>query len=270
MNFHLSGEARPRPDIGRPIRRLITATFVSAVLSFGQAAPRPPCGQEPEPPAAALGSAPNVKFWDNSDLNRSWKPPACTGWTETGFSTLISTSGRFRYATGLEGLLRRAGAISELAGMRYWSTTRARWQALIPEAHALADAEPDHRRPDFRPDEIRDGQIVFFEQVDNLSGTAVYRLHVAVAEPDRLVFEVENVSLMSRFYVTLFHPGEIQSVYFLDREPEGVWRYYSLVRTGRNASWLAAGHASSSINRAVAFYRWLVGIPADQEPPAAR
>ena len=33
---------------------------------------------------------------------------------------------------------------------------------------------------------------------------------------------------------------------------------------------MAAGNESSAINRAVAFYRWLAGIPTDQEPPAAR
>jgi hypothetical protein len=71
-------------------------------------------------------------------------------------------------------------------------------------------------------------------------------------------------------FVTLFHPGDVQSVYFLDRESDNVWRYYNIARTGRNASRLATGHGSSSINRAVAFYRSLAGIPTDQEPPAAR
>jgi hypothetical protein len=87
---------------------------------------------------------------------------------------------------------------------------------------------------------------------------------------DRIVFDVENVSIMRYFFVTLFRPGEMQSIYFLDREPAGVWRYYSIARTGRSASRLATGHESSSINRAVAFYRALAGIPTDQEPPAAR
>jgi hypothetical protein len=62
----------------------------------------------------------------------------------------------------------------------------------------------------------------------------------------------------------------MQSIYFLDRESDGVWRYYGMVRTGKNASRLTAGNASSAINRAVAFYRHFVGIPTAQEPPAAR
>jgi hypothetical protein len=43
-----------------------------------------------------------------------------------------------------------------------------------------------------------------------------------------------------------------------------------MVRTGKNANPLISGNESSSINRAVAFYRHLVGIPTDQEPPEAK
>jgi hypothetical protein len=67
----------------------------------------------------------------------------------------------------------------------------------------------------------------------------------------------------------IFRPGGMQSITFLDRESQDVWRYYSILRTGKNASLLAAGHEASSINRAVAFYRYLAGIPTDKEPPAS-
>jgi hypothetical protein len=167
-------------------------------------------------------------------------------------------------------LLRRIGAVSELAGMRYWSTTHKRWQTLVVSAHALTGPQPSHRREDFAPDEMQAGKVLYFEQVDNISGAAIYRMHIAEAAADRLVFDVENVSTIRYSLVTLFHPAEMQSVYFLDRESDNVWRYYSIARTGLTASRLAAGHESSSINRAVAFYRFLAGIPADQEPPAAR
>jgi hypothetical protein len=62
----------------------------------------------------------------------------------------------------------------------------------------------------------------------------------------------------------------LQSIYFLDRESENVWSYYSIMRTGKNANRLITGNESSAVNRAVAFYRSLVGIPTGQEPPAAR
>ena len=134
----------------------------------------------------------------------------------------------------------------------------------------MTGSQPSQRRQDFTPDEMKEGKVLYFEQVDNLSGKAIYRMHIAEASANRLVFDVENVSTMRYLFLTLFHPGEMQSMYFLDRESDNVWRYYSMVRTGRNASRLTAGHESSSINRAVAYYRRLVGIPTDQEPPAAR
>jgi hypothetical protein len=75
---------------------------------------------------------------------------------------------------------------------------------------------------------------------------------------------------MRYLFVTVFRPREMQTVYFLDRESPGVWRFYSITRTGPKASSLAIGHDASSINRAVAFYRHLAGIPTDQEPPPVR
>jgi hypothetical protein len=95
-------------------------------------------------------------------------------------------------------------------------------------------------------------------------------MQIVEVSADRLVFNVENVSTMRYFFLPVLLAGEMQSIYFLDRESENVWRYYSIVRTGKNANTLIAGNESSSVNRAVAFYRYIVGIPTDQEPPVAR
>ena len=252
------------------IRFVVAAMLSCQVPGYAQSGPQPPCGMEPVPAYAGPDDPPAVKFWSEQDFGRDWKPPVCTGWTEAGFSTLVTTGARFRYAPNAEDLLRRAGAISGLAGMRYWSTTHRQWQTLIVSAYAVTAAQPGVRRRDFTPDEMKEGKVLYLQQTDNLSGAAIYRMHIAEVSADRLVFDVENVSTMRYLFLTLFPPGEMQSIYFLDRESAGVWRYYSMVRTGRNASRLAAGHEASSINRAVAFYRWLVGIPTDQEPPAAR
>ncbi len=176
----------------------------------------------------------------------------------------------FRHGSGVEGLLRRVGAISELAGMRYWSTTHKRWQTLIVDAYALPGPAGGRRRKDFSPDEIAEGKYLYFQQEDNLSGKAIYRMHIQSASPDRLVFDTENISTVRYLLWPLFRPGEMQSIYFLERESQDVWRYYSISRTGRKASRLTGGHDASSINRAVAFYRHLAGIPTDQEPPASR
>jgi hypothetical protein len=95
-------------------------------------------------------------------------------------------------------------------------------------------------------------------------------MRILKVSPDRLVVSTENVSTLRYLLIPLFQPGEIQSVYFLERESPDVWRYYSIARTGKNASSLTAGHEASSINRAVAYYRQMAGIPTDSEPPAAR
>jgi hypothetical protein len=211
-----------------------------------------------------------VKSWSKSDFGRDWRPPACTGWAAAGFTALVTTVARFRHTSETEGLLRTIGAISELAGLRYWSTTHKQWQTLIVDAYALTGLQHGQRREDFTLAEMKEGKVLYFEQVDNLSGKAMYRMHIAEASADRLVFDVENVSTMRYLFVPIFQPGEMQSIYFLDRQSDNVWRYYSIVRTGKNANRLIAGNESSSINRAVAYYRYLVGIPAEQEPPAAR
>jgi hypothetical protein len=62
----------------------------------------------------------------------------------------------------------------------------------------------------------------------------------------------------------------MQSVHFIERESPDIWRYYSIARTGKDASSLTAGHEASSINRAVAFFRYIADMPTDKEPPAMR
>ena len=69
---------------------------------------------------------------------------------------------------------------------------------------------------------------------------------------------------MRYWLIPLFQAGELQSIYFLECGSQDVWRYYSIARTGKNASALTAGHDASFINRAVAFYRYLAGIPIGQ------
>jgi hypothetical protein len=167
-------------------------------------------------------------------------------------------------------LLGHIGAISELAGMRYWSTTHKQWQTLLVDAYALTDSQPSRRREDFTSAEMKEGKVLYFEQVDNLSGKGIYRMHIVEASASRLVFGVENVNTMRYYFVPILHPADLQSMYFLDRESDNVWRYYSIVRVGKNANGLITGNESSSVNRAVAFYRHLVGIPTTQEPPGAR
>ena len=264
----------PKKALYRRFSWVVPLVVVAAILcgegsSRADAGPQPPCGSATVPPYPALENSPAVRTWDRAESGRDWTPPACTGWTDPGFTTLVVVAARFRHASGAEELLRRIGAISEHTGIRYWSTTHKRWQTLIINSHALSDATGDRRREDFSPGEMTEGKSLFFQQEDNLSGKAIYRMRIRSVSPDRLVFDTENTGTMRYLLLPMFRPGGMQSITFLDRESQGFWRYYSITRTSRNASLLAAGYDASSINRAVAFYRYLAGIPTDKEPPAS-
>jgi hypothetical protein len=203
-------------------------------------------------------------------VGADWQPPPCTGWKTPGFTTLVTVSARLPFAGDSSALLRRVGAISQLSGMRYWSTTHKQWRTLITDAHALTGPTQGQPRPDFTPDEMVAGRDLYFQQTDNLSGKALYRMHVGEVSPDRIVIDVENLTTMKYLLVPVLHPGDAQSVYFFDRDSPMAWRFYSIMRTGKNANGLIAGNTASSMNRAQAFYRSLAGIPTDREPPAAR
>lgn len=248
---------------------VFAAILCGAVSSLADILPQPPCGSATFPSYPDVEKSPAVRTWDRAESGRDWIPPACTGWTETGFTALVVTTARFRHISGIEGLLRRIGAISERVGIRYWSTTHKRWQTLIIDAHALSEAAVDRRRDDFSPGELAEGRSLYFQQEDNLTGKAIYRMRIRKASPDRLVFDTENIDAVRYLFMPIFPSGGIQTTTFLDRESKDVWRYYSIMRTSRNASLLTVGNEASSVNRAVAFYRYLAGIPTDEDPPAA-
>src|ERR1700674_385631 len=180
-------EALVRTWTWRRVRLVLTAMLLCQAHGFAQSGPQPPCGKEPIPPYPGLDDSAIVKSWSKSDFGHDWRPPACTGWAEVGFTTLVTTVARFRHTSEAEGLLRHIGAISELAGMRYWSTTHKQWETLIVEAYALTGSQSGQRRGDFTPDEMKEGKELYYAQVDNRSGKEVYRMQIAAASANRLV-----------------------------------------------------------------------------------
>jgi hypothetical protein len=161
-----------------------------------------------------------------------------------------------------------------LAGVRYWSVSEGAWRDLFDEVGALITTTSGYEpRGDFSVAEMRARRDLYFYQNDTRpTGGAVYRIRVHEVERDRLVVAVENVTAVKLLLVTLFAPGTLQSVYFLDRlsPDEGVWGYYSLTRNAAPmASSLVGGHEASYLNRAVALYRHVAGIPTDKESPLA-
>ena len=101
-------------------------------------------------------------------------------------------------------------------------------------------------------------------------GRTVYRMTVLERTAERLVVSTENLTPIRIGILTAFDPGAMQSVIFLDRRGAGVWGYYQTIRATEGASAIAMGSNASYVNRLAALYRYMAGIPTDQEPPAAR
>lgn len=250
------------------IRRTLCIAFAAAL--YAQTWPQPPCESQTSPPFPALEASPTVKVWNTSDADRAWKPSACTGWTQSDSATIVATAARFRVPGGMDALRRRIGAISETTGLLYWSSTQKRWQKLILDAHASTGPDGETRRRDFSPEEFAEGRTLYFEQEDNLFGAVNYRMRIRTATTARLVIDIENTSAIRYLSIPVFQAGDVQSITYLEKEGSDIWRYYAIARTSGKATSLIAGHEASAINRAVALYRRLAGIPPDQEPPAAR
>lgn len=250
-----------------PLFLAFALLLLAGASAHADSGPHPPCEGAPFPPYPEPGLSPTLRVWESGDLGRHWVPPACTGWTTAGFTALVVTAARFRYDSGVDGLLRRVGAISESVGIRYWSTTRKQWKTLIVSASALTGPDGSMPRVDFLPDEIRKGDFLYFQQEENLLGNVIYRLRMRSASSAQLVYEIENTSTVKGVIGNVFQPGDIQGLYFLEHESRGLWRYYSLLRIGKRANWMTMGNKASYLNRAMAMYRHLVGIQTDREPP---
>jgi uncharacterized protein DUF6675 len=255
----------------RPLAALLGAltlampTFLAGPAP-AQERPRAACDGAPSLDYPAPGSTPTVAVWSD---NRAWRPPACSGWTAPGFRLLVAVAGSFREDDGADGLLARFGAVSTLSGVRFWSASDRAWKPLVEVAAALNGPGVRGARPDFSVAEMKSGAPLYFVQGGGRTGDVVNRLRVREARPDRLVIEAENVSPIRLSIVQLFGPGDLQTLYVLERRAAGVWTYYSMTRVGNGASFLVSGHVDSFVNRAAALYRHFADLPAERGPPSA-
>lgn len=227
--------------------------------------PRPPCGGTPLPAYTPPGAVPAIQTWHTS----GWTAPACTGWTSPSATLLVALAGSFRHKGGAVDLLTAFGRISGLRGIQYWSVGDGGWRTLVTSAAALDGPETRRRRADFVPAEMVPGADLYFAQKDSRSsGEVIYRMRMLDHGPGRVAIAVENITAVRFLLVPLFAPGDLRCTSYLERLSPEVWGYYGLwgIRAGAQTS----RHEASSVNRALAFYRHLAGIPTDQEPPAMR
>jgi hypothetical protein len=194
----------------------------------------------------------------------------CLAWPPEKSRTLVAVAGTFQTADGSAALISRFGEISNLLRVRYWSTTEQAWRPLLLAATPVTNNTGAQSRGNFTRAELESGQDVYLSQRDGrVASDVIYRMRLREHRLDRLIIETENVTPVRRFGLTLFNPGELRSIYFLEQRSAGAWSYYALT-TVAAGSWLTAGHDKSYINRVVAMYRYFAGIPTDLEPPPAR
>ena len=251
MTVALSASVATRADLNRPVS--------------------PPCGDETtEPPYAPVGAPPNVTIREGMRRSASPALSSCLAWPSAQTQKLVAVAGTFQTAGGSDTLISRFGDISSLKLVRYWSTTEQAWRPLLLAATAVTSKTGDRPRGNFTSAELENGQDVYLSQRDGrVASDVIYRMRLRVHEPDRVVVETENVTPLRWFTLTLLKPGDLRSTYFLEHRSAGTWSYYALT-TIAPGNWLTAGHDKSYINRVVAMYRYLAGIPTDLEPPPAR
>jgi hypothetical protein len=273
--YPLPKPCAPQPRVGR------VAVFVMCAAAAGGGAFARRAGAEmplialcmsgvPEPPYAPLNAAPKVQLWKDASLPALPAPAACLGASSPqSSSTLVAVAGTFQNADGEAALLTRFGAVSRLLLVRYWSTTDHTWRPLLTSATALTQEVDGRPRTDFTAGELESGRDLYQSQTDSRStNEVIYRMRLRESDSQHFIIETENVTPVRRWGLTLYKPGDLHSLYFVDQRSPGIWTFYSLTRIG-GGRWLVLGHENSYINRVVAFYRYFAGIPTDLEPPPA-
>lgn len=240
---------------------IIAVILVAAGPAAAADSPQPPCDAPPVPAYAAIDARPTIQVISGAEL-ASWKPPSCVGWAAKSDGVLVALAGRFTSSGSLDELLKHFGAISSLKGLQYWSVTDGGWRTLITSASALDAPESGHSRTDFTLAEMKSGHELYFAQQDNrTSEEVVYRMNVKDLGKDRFIVAVENVTPVRSFMLTLFDPGDLQSVHFVERESPKVFRYYGLAFAGESLPTSLALPEASYVNRALALYGHLSGKP---------
>src|SRR3569833_325609 len=96
-----------------------------------------PCSTGEAADYGALGAALKVSILHERDLIQ-WRPPSCAGWLPTSRAKLVVTvTGTFRFDGTMDELLARAGEISQLHAIPYWSPADKKWMPLARDAVAL-------------------------------------------------------------------------------------------------------------------------------------
>lgn len=255
------------------LRCLLGVSLVASVCTDAATAgdgPIPPCAETTVPTYPILGEPAAVRTWSFAGLSSGWTPPDCLEWGNRNFAVLVTVAGRFGPAASSKTLLQRLANVSRLKTIRYWSYSRKEWRHLLDEAMALKGSDPNQIRADFDPTEFEPNRDFFMWQKENsLASGVVLATRFRDISKRRLIFDQINITASTILTMTILEPRAFQTTYFLERESDDVWRYFSLTRFGATGETLSKGEIASIINRSVALFRYLGALPMTREPAAA-
>lgn len=225
------------------------------------------CQQSAPAHFPAPGQAPEARVF-RSEADGLPAKAVCIAHGPPGSTLWVSVAGTMSNAATAEAVLARFGALSQMRQIKYWSISDQMWRPLFASAAALT-GPGGKERDDLSLEELKRASPLYFEQADSrTSRKVVYELRVLRADRDGFVVSTVNVSPLQWWGITAYKPGDLDTRYFFERAAAGAWQFYSLARMPPGGR-LFNAQDGSYINRAVAMYRFLLGVPTDAEPPAA-
>ena len=112
-------------------------------------------------------------------------------------------------------LVARFGAISQLLGVQYWSTTEQKWRPLVLSAYATATLHSTKPRPDYSAAELASSSDRYYRIADSRSGHDIlYQLWLRSSEPGRVVVETANAEPIKQWGLTFYAIGGLHTLYF--------------------------------------------------------
>ena len=219
--------------------------------------PLPPCAGEAVSARTLAETQLSVTVWHTPASPDGWQLAGCSGFAPPSNAVLIEVAGRLQHDGDALSLLQRIGSVTSQSEMLYWSVGHGDWRKLLADAAALSGPDPALRRADFKLDELRPGARLYTLYDDEEKpGPTVFETDIREAGPDGLMgFSIAD-------------PGEISSMLSITRVAPGEFDYYALTAVALAPMAAAMTSDASHVNRAVASFRYLAGIPGDRDPPA--
>jgi hypothetical protein len=249
---------------------LLLAALTAATTADAAVPPQPPCSADAAVAPVSADHNPLIGLWHPDEVPADWRLADCAGLALPTGAVLVTVTGRLHHDGDARALLARLGRASEQLKILYWSVEDGAWRPLLTDAAALSGPDPTLRRPDFKPDEMRVGERLhmLFDD-DRPPGPVVFETEIREADADGFMTVTVNVSPLTLMGMTIAGPGDLASLLAVDRVGADEFSYYALSAIALSSMAAASVSDAAHINRAVAAFRYIAGIPGDRDPPAA-